>query len=71
MVVVAQYLAEGHLRKHLAKYGIVPELSTELVGFEQNDGGVTARLVKHDGDKDVEEIVAVDYLVGAEGAHSK
>lgn len=70
-VIIAQYCAEGILRKHLAEYGVVPELATELVSFEQKEDGVTAHLVKHDGDKDVEDTVVVDYLVGADGAHSK
>lgn len=69
--MIGQYCAEAILRKHLAEYGVIPELATELVGFEQNGESVTAHLVKHNGDKDVEETVVVDYLVGSDGAHSK
>ena len=69
--MIGQYCAEAILKKHLAEYGIIPELATELVNFEQNGDSVTAHLIKHDGDKDVEETVVVNYLVGADGAHSK
>ncbi len=71
-MIIGQYCAERILRKHLAEYNIVPELATELVSFEQNGDSVTAHLVKHDDDDDdVEETVVVDYLIGADGAHSK
>lgn len=72
-MIIGQYCAERILRKHLAEYNIVPELATELVSFEQNGDSVTAHLVKHDDDDNdaVEETVVVDYLIGADGAHSK
>ena len=46
------------------------ELATELVGFEQTADGVTAHLVKRDGDKETHEDVFTEWLVGAEGAKS-
>ena len=39
----------------MAKYDIVVERGTELVNFDQDEQGVTAHLVKHEGDHDVEE----------------
>lgn len=70
-MMIGQCCAEAILRKHLAEYNIVPELATDLVGFEKSESSVTAYLVKHDGDNDLGETVAVDYLVGADGARSK
>ena len=68
--MIGQHAAEGILRDHLARYNVVVERSTELVDFEQDEQGVVAHLVKHDGDKDVQESVRVSYLVGADGARS-
>ena len=59
---------EGILRQHIAKYGVQVELNTELVGFEQDADGVTAHVIKHDGDKDVPETIRTEFLVGADGA---
>ena len=47
------------------------ERGTELVDFSQDEQGVTARLVKHEGDQDVEETMRAGYLVGADGARSE
>ena len=68
---IGQDCAEGILRKHLAECGVVSERGTGLVGFEQDEQGVTVQLLKHDGDKIVEESARFDYLVGADGARSK
>ncbi|KAF7793062.1 hypothetical protein EIP86_004167 [Pleurotus ostreatoroseus] len=70
VVMIGQHAAQGILRDHLARYNVVVERSTELVDFEQDEQGVVAHLVKHDGDKDVQESVQVSYLVGADGARS-
>ena len=53
------------------RYSIEIECGTELIGFEQDEQGVTAHLVKHGADKDTEETVRIDYLIGADGARSK
>ena len=68
-MVIGQYCTQRILRDHLARYNVIVERSTELVDFEQDEQGVTARLVKHDAGK--EETVRVDYLVGADGSRSK
>lgn len=71
MWTLGQGLNEEVLRTHLAKYSIEVELNTELVGFEQNTDGVTARLVHHSANEDKAGMVMVDWLVGAEGAKSE
>ncbi|KAF7792720.1 hypothetical protein EIP86_003818 [Pleurotus ostreatoroseus] len=69
-VVIGQYCTQRILRDHLARYNVIVECSTELVDFEQNEQGVTARLVKHEAGKGVEETIRVDYLIGADGSRS-
>ncbi|MEO6085776.1 MAG: FAD-dependent monooxygenase [Umezawaea sp.] len=63
---VPQFRTEEILRARLAELGGRVELATELVDFTQDDDGVTATL-RHDG---VDEVVRVDYLVGADGGRS-
>ncbi|KAF7793734.1 hypothetical protein EIP86_004851 [Pleurotus ostreatoroseus] len=69
-VLVGQYYAQEALRDHLSRYSIEVERGTELIDFEQDEQGVNAHLVKHGADKDTEETVRVDYLIGADGARS-
>jgi 2-polyprenyl-6-methoxyphenol hydroxylase-like FAD-dependent oxidoreductase len=52
----------------LTRFGIAVELGTELVGFEQDAEGVSARLRK-DGASE-EEVARVRYLVGTDGGRS-
>ncbi|CCM01285.1 uncharacterized protein FIBRA_03334 [Fibroporia radiculosa] len=66
--MLGQFLAEEILRNHLKKYGCEVELSTELKSFEQHDGHVTAHIVKRNGQEEIEETVACNWLVGADGA---
>lgn len=67
-------IGQGHneeiLRSHLAKYNVHVELNTELVGFEQNAGSVTVKVIKRDGGDEKVETASVDWLVGADGARS-
>ena len=63
---IPQYETERILRERLAGLGTQIERGIRLVGFEQDDEGVTATLEGPDG----EETVRVAYLVGADGAHS-
>jgi 2-polyprenyl-6-methoxyphenol hydroxylase-like FAD-dependent oxidoreductase len=63
---VPQFRTEEILRARLAELGGHVELATELVGFTQDADGVTATL-RHGG---VDEVVRVDYLVGADGGKS-
>ncbi|KAI0360777.1 monooxygenase [Trametes cingulata] len=68
-VAIAQFLLEGIFRDHLAKYGVHPELATELVALEQDAEGVTATLKKHAGTpNETMETVRAAYLIGADGA---
>ncbi|MFF2573734.1 FAD-dependent monooxygenase [Streptomyces sp. NPDC058084] len=66
-----QYETERILEELLARVGSWIERRTELVGFEQDEDGVTARLVRTgDGGQPAEEEVRCRYLVGCDGAHS-
>jgi pentachlorophenol monooxygenase len=63
---IPQYETERILRDRLTSLGTQVERDVRLVGFEQDDEGVTATLEGPDG----EETVRTAYLVGADGAHS-
>jgi 2-polyprenyl-6-methoxyphenol hydroxylase-like FAD-dependent oxidoreductase len=66
---LGQESVEGIMREALRdRFGITVELGTELVGFEQTEDGVTARLRK--GDQHDEEVVRAEYLVGTDGGRS-
>jgi len=65
-LMVPQFLTEGVMRERLLELGRRVEFGCELVGLEQDQDGVTARLAGPDG----EEIVRVRYLVGADGGRS-
>lgn len=65
-LMIPQFLTEKIMRERLAELGHEVEFGCELVGFEQGENGVTARLAGPDG----EETVRVRYLVGADGGRS-
>src|ERR1700722_17803724 len=65
-LIIPQWRVEQILRDRLAAYGGRVELSTELMGFEQDGDGVTATLGRPDG---TEQLVA-EYMVGADGGRS-
>ncbi|RKG60377.1 3-(3-hydroxyphenyl)propionate hydroxylase [Corallococcus sp. AB011P] len=65
--LVPQARTEGILRDRLASLGVSVEFGTALTGFTQDDSGVTATLTR-DG---AEETVRAEYLVGADGGHSR
>lgn len=65
-LMIPQFLTERILRDRLAELGGHARFGCELVGFEQDRDGVTARLSGPDG----EEIVRTRYLVGADGGRS-
>jgi 2-polyprenyl-6-methoxyphenol hydroxylase-like FAD-dependent oxidoreductase len=70
---LGQQSNEGLLRQSLLdRFGVVVELGTELVDFEQSSDYVTARLRKHAADdkESVEETVRLQYLVGTDGGKS-
>lgn len=65
-LMIPQFLAERIMRDRLAELGCRVEFGCELVAFEQDAQGMTARLSGADG----EETVRVRYLVGADGGRS-
>ena len=65
-LMVPQFLTERVMRERLVELGHRPEFGCELVGLEQDEDGVTARLVGKAG----EEVIRVRYLVGADGGRS-
>ena len=65
-LMVPQFLTERVMRERLAEFGRKVEFGCELVGFEQSEGSVTARLRGPSG----EEVVRSRYLVGADGGRS-
>ncbi|MEW9612977.1 FAD-dependent oxidoreductase [Shinella sp. S4-D37] len=65
-LMIPQFLTERIMRDRLAELGNRVEFGCELVGFEQDADGVTARTVGPNG----EETVAVRYLIGADGGRS-
>ena len=60
---LGQSQLEGILRARLLDHGVRVELGSELVGLEQDENGVTARL-------STGETSRFDYLVGADGGAS-
>jgi 2-polyprenyl-6-methoxyphenol hydroxylase-like FAD-dependent oxidoreductase len=65
-LMIPQFLTERVMRERLAELGQAVEFGCELVGFEQDDDGVSARLRGQHG----EEQVSVRYLIGADGGRS-
>jgi 2-polyprenyl-6-methoxyphenol hydroxylase-like FAD-dependent oxidoreductase len=65
-VCLPQYESERILGEHVASFGPVVERGSELTGLSQDDGGVTATILR-DG---AETAVRAKYLVGCDGAHS-
>ena len=64
--LVPQWRTEGILRARLAELGGGVEFGTQLGGFVQDDGGVTATLRTAEG----ETPCRARFLVGADGGHS-
>lgn len=65
-LMIPQFLTERIMRERLAELGGRAEFGCELIAFEQDAHGVTARLAGAKG----EETVRVRYLVGADGGRS-
>ncbi|EJN07438.1 2-polyprenyl-6-methoxyphenol hydroxylase-like oxidoreductase [Bradyrhizobium sp. YR681] len=65
-LMIPQFLTEGVMRERLRELGHCVEFGRELVGLEQDQDGVTARLSGAAG----EETMRVRYLVGADGGRS-
>ncbi|MFJ4873215.1 FAD-dependent monooxygenase [Streptomyces sp. NPDC088757] len=62
-----QYETERLLEEYLARLGTAVERGTELVSFDRDRDGVTARLRTASG---ADEELRVPYLIGCDGAHS-
>ncbi len=65
-LMVPQFLTEGVMRERLAELGYRPDFGCELLSFEQDDDGVTARVAGDAG----EETIRVRWLIGADGGRS-
>ena len=65
-LMVPQFLTEQVMRERLRELGHRVEFGCELMGFEQDDDGVSVRLKSGAG----EEAIRVRYLVGADGGRS-
>lgn len=65
-LMLPQFLTERLLRERLAELGGRVEFGFELLGFEQEGGGVVARVLGTGG----EELVRVQYLIAADGGRS-
>ncbi|QRO01911.1 FAD-dependent oxidoreductase [Archangium violaceum] len=64
--MLPQWRTEELLRARLTALGGHVELATELIGFEQDEEGVTATLLRPGGT----ERIRTSYLVGADGGRS-
>jgi 2-polyprenyl-6-methoxyphenol hydroxylase-like FAD-dependent oxidoreductase len=65
-LMIPQFLTEQVMRERLAELGHAVEFGCELVGFDQDGQGVSARLRSQLG----EQQVSVRYLIGADGGRS-
>ncbi|EJT05843.1 FAD-dependent oxidoreductase [Rhizobium sp. CCGE 510] len=65
-LMVPQFLTESVMRERLLELGHQPEFGCELIGFEQDEASVTARLKGQSG----EETIQARWLVGADGGRS-
>jgi 2-polyprenyl-6-methoxyphenol hydroxylase-like FAD-dependent oxidoreductase len=66
-LIYPQDTHEKFLVAKLAEIGVTVERRTELVGFDQDSGGVHARIRRADGRTETAEFA---YLAGCDGAHS-
>jgi 2-polyprenyl-6-methoxyphenol hydroxylase-like FAD-dependent oxidoreductase len=65
-LLVPQFLTERRLRERLAELGHAPRYGHELIGFDQDADGVSARITSTDG----ERTVRARYLIGTDGGRS-
>jgi 2-polyprenyl-6-methoxyphenol hydroxylase-like FAD-dependent oxidoreductase len=65
-LLVPQFLTEAVMRERLAELGARVEYGCELVGFDQDEDDVTARIATNAG----VETLHARYLVGADGGRS-
>ena len=65
-LMIPQSFTESLMRERLAELGHAVEFGCELVGFEQEDKGVSARVISNRG----EERLRARYLIAADGGRS-
>jgi 2-polyprenyl-6-methoxyphenol hydroxylase-like FAD-dependent oxidoreductase len=65
-VMVPQFLTDQALRERLLELGHSPQFGCELIGFEQDERSVSARVVSQGR----EETIRSQYLVAADGGRS-
>jgi 2-polyprenyl-6-methoxyphenol hydroxylase-like FAD-dependent oxidoreductase len=65
-LLVPQFKTESVMRGRLAELGSSARYGWELRNFEQDDAGVTARVIEHSGAR----TLRVRYLVGTDGGQS-
>ncbi|KAJ7155478.1 FAD binding domain-containing protein [Mycena crocata] len=70
VVMLGQDHLEQILRAELQRFGCEPELGTELLAFEQQEGEdfVRTRISRPSGDEHVTEAATYSYVVGTDGA---
>jgi 2-polyprenyl-6-methoxyphenol hydroxylase-like FAD-dependent oxidoreductase len=68
MLFVPQHVTETLLRARIAELGGVIEQGVELLGFQQDQAGVTAMVRDGSG---TERTITAGHLVGCDGAHSR
>jgi 2-polyprenyl-6-methoxyphenol hydroxylase-like FAD-dependent oxidoreductase len=69
-LMVPQFVTERVMRERLIELGHHVEFGCELVGLEQDEDGVTARLVRKAGLEAIQETIRVRYLIGSDGGRS-
>lgn len=65
-LMIPQFLTERVMRERLAEFGHAVEFGSELVAFEQDGEGVSARVITQRG----EQRIRTRYLIGADGGRS-
>lgn len=70
-LLLGQHHSEEIFRSHIEKYGVHVELNTELVGFSQDENGVTTQVVRRSGGSEVHEIIRTPFMIGADGARGR
>ncbi|MBV9094964.1 MAG: FAD-dependent monooxygenase [Streptosporangiaceae bacterium] len=68
MLDVPQHVTETILRQRVVELGGTVEDGTELRSLRVDSGGVTATVIEPEG---TSRAITADYLVGADGAHSR
>ncbi|WP_404711918.1 FAD-dependent oxidoreductase [Sphingomonas sp. MMS24-J13] len=65
-IMIPQFLTEGVMRARLAELGGAPDFGVTLLGFDQDDDGVSVRVDTGTG----EQALRVRYLIGTDGGRS-